>query len=124
MLRRFSHFMVFGLLLIVGCSQIPLAQQGAVARPNPRVKGRPRSIVCDPPRLQSLYEIAASKAGSELPWYMSRNDTQLTTFAGYRSKTADRWVNVTYDRQSASGGRLHDDYHSTTYRKTVSKTIR
>lgn len=122
--RRFSPIFIVGFCLISGCNQVPLAQEEGVALPQPRVAGRPRSIVCDPPRLHRLYEITDARTATELPWYMSRNDSQLTTQAGYQSTTEDRSVNVTYDRQSTSGGRSRDFYYNTTYRQSETHTIR
>ena len=118
MWRRSLHICLVGLCLMGGCNHIPLAQEEGIALPHPRVQGRPRSIVCDSPKLHQLYEVADARTRTESPWYMSRNDARLATQAGYKGTTETRWVNVTYDRQSISGGRSRDYYHNTTWEGT------
>jgi len=126
-LNRLQVIFGVGLLLVMatnwGCESVSLAQ-GDPRRPNPQVQGRPRSIVFDSPVLRQLNLVEPKSDLSPLPWYASRNDERLVTFAGRQTTITDTLVNRTYDRQHSSGGRSYDVYNNTTYRHTVSQTVR
>ncbi len=107
---------------MVGCEGMrPLAYEQPTG-PNPFVPGRSESIVFDSPAVRVLTEAGFRTEGQA--WYASRNDVRPTVFAGYRGATIDEVVNVTYDRQSITSGRVRDDYYSTTYRQSVTRTVR
>ncbi len=112
-------------LAAMGCQASPWAQDEPALSDSVWGSGRSRSLVFDSSALRGLRD--ASRKHSDVtgpPWYASRNDARLTTFAGFRGSTFDRLVNITYDRQTLSGGHLRDHYHNTTYRQTVSQTVR
>lgn len=112
--------------LLMGCQAGSWGEAEAEALlPYPDVRGRPRSIVFNSRELRRVS--AAPSAGLDSagqPWYASRNDFGLTVFAGYRSAKLERIVNITYDRQSTSGGRARDHFHTTTYRQSVTHVVR
>lgn len=89
-------------------------------------KDQPRSIVFDTPDLrQAKYSQAGSwHSPNNTPWYYSRNTVRQTTDAGYQTDTTDQTITTTYDRQSITAGRARDQYHTTTYRRSTTKTVR
>lgn len=112
-----------------GC-QAPLAE-GERPLPQPAVyEHQPRSIVFDTPKIRQLAQARHSQTGSSLPpadvpWYSSRNTVRLTTDAGYQTATTDQTITTTFDRQSiTAGGQARDHYHSTTYRRSTTQTVR
>ncbi len=116
--------LLISVTLLMGCEGAPLAE-GESLLPYPDVRGRPRSIVFNSRELRrvSVAPGAGFNVGGQ-PWYASRNDIGLTTFAGYRSAKTERVVNITYDRQTISAGRVRDHFHNTTYRQSVTHVVR
>lgn len=79
-------------------------------------EGAPPSLVFSPPEA----------ADSDAPWlwYAGRRDVQPYTASGYRTATVESTVTFTRDHQSQHGGRVYDNYHSTTYSTQQSQTVR
>lgn len=126
--RRLGQFKQAAALLTIavlaGCQGAPLAKDDTWLA-YPEALGRPRSIVFPSLAMRRLVaEHNEDAAIYSQPWYATRNDARLTISAGYRSATTDRVVNVTYDRQTISNGRVRDQYNSATYRQTVTHTVR
>ncbi len=106
-----------------GCQEAPLAQ-GNTWLPYPDAPDRARSIVFHSPAVSRVLTYNDSNAPAAQPWYASRNDAVRAVAAGYQSPTVDRAVTITHDRQVISGGRSRDHYSSTTYRQSVTTTVR
>ncbi len=110
------------LLAATGCQQ-DLALMGPIdRRPLLDVDGRERSLALDTP-LQHYIQTRQVDAGA-LPWYADRNDHSLAADAGYAGPTVQSSVTITRDRQYSSHGRVHDNFHSTTYRREYRQTVR
>lgn len=93
-----------------------------VLRPQLDADGNRRSVVVQTPLLQYLQE--RGPASADLPWYADRNDRSLAADAGYISPTFQDSVTITRDRQYQSGGRVHDQFNSTTYRVETRRSVR
>ena len=110
-----------GLLALTGCEQarpIMSADRG----PQLDADGNRRSVVVQTPLLQYLQE--RRSASAELPWYADRNDRSLAADGGYVSPTFQDSVTITRDRQYQSGGRVHDQFSSTTYSVEHRRAVR
>lgn len=122
------------LALLVGIAMTALGCQAPLAMDEPRLPhptvydNQPRSIVFDTPKLRQLAQAKHDQAGWSLApnmtWYYSRNTVRQTTEAGYQIPTTDQIITTTFDRQSITAGQTRDHYHTTTYRRSTTQTVR
>ncbi len=107
---------------------------GAWDRPAADEQGRPRSLATDSAALTELrgdtsrfaepQRRRGGASGGASEWYVDRLDRQPMVRAGYRSPTVEVSWTSTRDHQDTRHGRVHDHYHQTTHRSSVTRTVR
>ena len=114
--------LLFAVSLLAGCaSHEPVVIRDELPLLTP--EGRPRSLALPLPRHRRL-ERWSGAPDRPLPWYANREDNQPSVLAGVQSPVETDSVTFTIDRQAAFRGWVFDQYHSTTYRRRVSETLR
>lgn len=125
------------LLLAAGCASSSRESQPPVAPKSspwesqrdrwrdysPWMQPRP-TLVFDAAPLLQAERGAGYVTGPPLRWYEQRNDLVPSTFAGYRTFSAEHIHTRTYDRQSIHHGEPSTHYHRRTYRSRVIHTVR
>lgn len=105
----------------MGCTSAPEGTAGAedaTLRPRP---GDRRSLVFESPVQRRVTAQALLEPG--LPWYVDRNEAERRVAAGYISPTFQQSNRLVVDRQRSFDGRPSDHYHSTTYRREVTRGV-
>jgi len=114
---------MLGLFVLAGCHSHPAPRPGLTALdrgPLHEHRDGVRSLA-----MAGDWQRGAGYTASDpFAWYAGRNDTGPSVTAGYVTQRYERSVTFTRDRQYTSGGRVYDDLHQTTYRRSVREAIR
>ncbi|MFN3168715.1 MAG: hypothetical protein ACE37H_16780 [Phycisphaeraceae bacterium] len=123
--RRFQTvaLAMLGLFVLGGCHTHPAERPGLTALdrgPLHEYRDGTRSLA-----VASDWQLDAGYGATDTyAWYAGRNDVGPSVTAGYATQRYERSVTYTRDRQYTSGGRVFDNFHQTTYRRSVREAQR